>query len=121
MPGFLGLKERAEPCTCRAIYRYHTATYLSGGRSIVTQSQWNFLKSKSVLCDRCEKLGRRLFHPLEDAKEVGADQIHIEADDLKSGGLYRAVFVEESRDPETGASEFWSWLMKPYTEEPTRG
>lgn len=117
-PAFLGLKKNT--CTCRAIYRYHTATYLSAGR-IVTQSQWNFLKSKSVLCDRCDKLGRRLFHPVEDAKEVSADQIHIEADDLKSGGLYRAVFVEESRDQETGASESWSWLMKPYTEEPKRG
>ncbi len=110
-PAFLGLKKRT--CTCRAIYRYHTATYLSAGR-IVTQSQWNFLKSKSVLCDRCEKLGRRLFHPVEDAREVSAD-------DLKNDGLYRAVFVEESRDPETGTSESWSWLMKPYTEERAHG
>jgi hypothetical protein len=102
-------------CTCRAIYRYHTATYLSGGR-IVTQSQWNFLKSKSVHCERCKKLGRRLFHPQEDAREVGAAEVHIEAEELKHGGLYQSQFVEESRDYETGCTDSWSWLMKPYTE-----
>ncbi len=103
-------------CACRAIYRYHTATYLSDGR-IVTQSQWNFLKRKSVHCEKCKKLGLRLFHPQEDARESGAADVHIEADDLHSGHLYQAMFVEEDRDHATGCSESWSWLMKPYTEE----
>lgn len=102
----LNLRQPAKHTPLR-VFKYRRMQYMVG-RILTTKETWTRMIRASCQCGDCLCTG-----PDADGKEMDAATVDIRCDEAMDGRIYRAVFVEDARDHETGHIESWHWRMVP--------